>query len=170
MAKLGCYFEIQDIAERPYPILHLVFKSQASPYKFAHYFKDIEENISKIEAAWEVRISDMSLDNPQFRVLVGFAKTKSFTYVCIGKNHLQILDNNKLAKIPFNAGNNFKSFILKADANANTFSLYEDNNPKVLYSGKLTPDKNMINKINFGDGSGLIHGEVDLSYFGCNIE
>lgn len=166
----GAWFEIKEIAERPYPVLHLVSKGEKPPFKFGHYNKDFDEEFSEIEIGWELRIGDMSLDTPQFRVLAQLEKSGSLTYVGCGKDAIFVFENNVQKRIPYEMGEGFKAFVLKANGNDNSFAVYEKGKPNPIYVGKMTKVGNVGNKVQIGDGSNQIHGEVDLAYLGINYK
>ena len=171
----GAWWEVQEIAERPHPILHIENKGETPPFKFAHYAANLSsaatQDFDTCEIAWELRLNDMSVNTEQFRTLVKMKKSCSFTYVGNAKDKIVVLDNNKLVTIPFNHGMNFNAFVLKVNAKTNTFSLYKDGSDKPLYTGKLTNDSPKTNNhIQFGDGSSSVFGSCDLSYFGYSFK
>ena len=164
----GTWFEIQKIAERPHPVLHLEFKGQVNPFRFSHYVKDIDQDINGMEIGWECRISDMSLDTPQFRVLAQLEKSGSFTYVGCGKDAIFVFENSKQQRIPCDIGEGFNTYKLEVDAKSNSFIVFV--NDKQIYKGTMVKQSGSVNKIQVGDGSNQIEGAVDLSYLGFNYK
>ena len=165
----GTWYEIMQIAERPHPVLHLELKGQEAPFRFSHYVKDIDEDINGIEVGWELRVSDMSLDTPQFRVLVQLEKSSSLTYVGCGKDAIFVFEDNKQKKIPCKIGDGFNSYKLITNAKTNSFIAMV--NGKEVYRGKMNKQSGEIsNKLQIGDGSNQVHGAVDLSYLGFKYE
>ena len=173
--NLGAWWQIQEIAERPHPVLHLENKGVNPPLKFAHYSANLsgqaKMDFNSCEVAWECRLSDMSATGEQFRVFARLQKSCSFTYVGIAKDKIIVIDNNAIKTIPFNAGTDFHEFVLKLDAPSNSFALYADGKGTPIYKGKLTKaEPNSNNHIQFGDGSGSVFGGVDLSFFGYSFK
>ena len=151
--------------------MHLVLKGLVPSHKFSHFYKEGPAKASYAEAAWEVRIEDFEQKGEQFRVLLRLQDDMGFVYVAVGKDHLFIMDNNRVAKIPYNMGHNFKAFVLKADGVSKTFELFEQGSNKSLYKGKLTPNTHSYNNyIQIGDGSTAVFGEVSLSYIGVSFK
>ena len=37
----GTWYEIQKIAERPHPVLHMEFKGTTHPFAFSHYYANL---------------------------------------------------------------------------------------------------------------------------------
>ncbi|MBQ9788054.1 MAG: exo-alpha-sialidase [Lentisphaeria bacterium] len=161
------WYEIIEIAERPYPVLHLEFKGEEPPFRFSHYAKDIAEDINGMEVGWELRVSDMSLDTPQFRALVQLEKNSLLTYVGCGKDAIFVFEDGKQKKIPCKIGDGFNSYKLITDAKTKSFTALV--NGKEVYRGKMVEQNGEItNRLQIGDGSNQVHGAVDLSYLGFN--
>ncbi len=171
-AQNNTWWEIQKIAERPYPVLHLELKGEARPYRFANYRTNLQgvEPYSKVKIGWELRVNDHGTDAPQFQVLCSFAQTSSFAVVEFTKNKILLKSNNQPIEIPYDLHGKFKAFELHADANNATWKLV-DGTGKLISEGKLNPNKNHFdNRIQFGDGSNGVAGSVDLSYIGYDLQ
>lgn len=172
--NLGTWWQVQEIAERPHPILHLENKGVNPPVKFAHYSANLsgqaKMDFNTCEVAWECRLTDMSVNGEQFRVLARLKKSGSFTYVAVTKDGIIVLDNNKAKKIPCKIGADFHSFVLKLDAASNSFVLYVDGKDTPICQGKLTATNVKDNYLQFGDGSAAVFGGVDLSYLGYSFK
>ena len=166
--KHGTYWEVREIAERPQPVLHMSFKGEKPPFKFAHCYKNIDDdNCSFAEAGWEVRVNE-NVKSPQFRVVLTL-KGYGQAFVGCGREALMIQDEGKLKTVPFDAGTKFNDFDLKADGKKGTFVLYV--NGKEFYSGKLTKVSSTAGtKIHVGDGSNQVYGSCDLTYLGFTFK
>ncbi len=162
----GTWWEIQEIAERPHPVLHLVFKGEKDPLKFSHFYTTNFERCSEFDIRWELRIGDQGIKTPQFRVVAKMEKNTCSTYVACAKDGIHVSDNGKNVVIPFDASTKFNSYVLKTNADSKTFQLFVNGSDKPIYSGKMTHANKANNYIQFGDGSNSVYGEVDLSYFG----
>ncbi|MBQ9789523.1 MAG: exo-alpha-sialidase [Lentisphaeria bacterium] len=168
-ASKGVWYEVQKIAERPHPVLHLELKGEEAPFKFAHYLKNLDGAVNELEIGWEIRISDMSINQPQFRILTQMEKNASLVYVACAKDAILVFDGKAQKRVPLNVGEGFNSYKLKTNAATNSIEVYF--NGKKVYTGTAHKQSDGIcNRIQLGDGSGQIYGAVDLSYLGFNIK
>ena len=165
----GTWFEVREIAERPYPVLHLSFMGEKSPFKFSYFEKAIDDEVSKAKATWEVRVNE-NVASPQMRVVVTL-KGYGQTLVGCGRESLLIQDGKAMKTVPFNGGTNFNNFELEVNGKDGTFVLYTNGDKKPFYQGKLAPvSSTACTRIQIGDGSNQIYGTCDLSYIGFTFE
>lgn len=167
--KNGVWWDVREIAERPHPVLNLAFKGEVSPFKFAHYYKNLDDNYTTASVGWEVRVNE-NVESPQMRVLVTL-KGYGQTFVGCGKDSLMVQELEGMKTIPFDAGNKFNAFELKVDGKAGTFDIYVNGSTKPFYTGKLAKvSKDTPSRIRVGDGSNQIYGSCDLSYLGFTFK
>ena len=168
--KYGTFWEIREIAERPQPVLHMSFKGENPPYKFAHCYKDIDDlNCSVAEAGWEVRVNE-NVETPQFRVVLTL-KGYGQTFVGCGRESIMFYEGGQFKTIPFDAGTKFNEFHLRVDGKKGSFELYVNGGKEPFYTGKLSPiSATATSKIHVGDGSNQIYGSCDLSYLGFTFK
>ena len=168
----GTWAEIQKIAERPHPILHMEFKGKTHPFAFSHYYANLEGNADydKAKIGFEVRLADLSLSGGQFMVLCKLKKAGGFALIRIAAENIEYRENGVEKKVPYDAKNGFHAFRLEVDANTKTFSLYNDSNNKVLIKNAKITNGPGANFLQVGDGSNQVFGAVDLSYFGYTLE
>ncbi|MBQ9788824.1 MAG: exo-alpha-sialidase [Lentisphaeria bacterium] len=168
----GTWAEVQKIAERPHPILHMEFKGKAHPFAFSHYYANWSTNAeySKVKIGFEVRLADLSLKNGQFMVLCKLKKAGGFALVRCAAENIEYRENGVEKKVPYDMRSGFHAFRLEVDANGRTFSLYNDSNNQCLIKNAKLSNASGGNFLQVGDGSSQVFGAVDLSYFGYTVE
>ncbi len=168
----GAWYEIQNIAERPHPILHMEFKGLVHPYSISHYYANLSPaaEYEKGKVGFEIRLGDMAEKRPQFIVLFGLKKSNVSAFIKFTVDGLECISAGKTVKVPYPMGLKFYAFRLEIDGNTKTYKVFEDNTGKVLFSGATTDSNRNCNHLLLGDGSAQVFGAVDLSYFGYTLE
>ena len=169
----GTSFEVQEIAERPHPVLNLKQYGKSDKMaRFCHFMGTFNLQDNAIQIGFEVRLRDAVTSKGQFNVAYTFPsklgeKAKHLS-LAIGKDKIYYFDNGKPKTIPFNTGIlQFKAFEIKSSLIDNNYSVYELGQSTPIFTanlGDMAPAETSI--FRWGDGSSLNEGEADVSYIG----
>ncbi|MBQ9788660.1 MAG: exo-alpha-sialidase [Lentisphaeria bacterium] len=169
----GTSFQVQEIAERPHPVLNLKQYGKSDKMaRFCHFMGTFNLQNDAIAIGFEVRLRDAATAKGQFNVAYSFPsklgeKAKYLSFA-IGRDKIYYFDNGKPRSVDFDMGVlHFKSFEVKTSLAEGTYSVYELGKNTPIFTAALglsNPAETSI--FRWGDGSSLNEGEVDVAYVG----
>lgn len=167
------WYEIRKIAERPYPVLHLENRGTTDPQKFSHFLGAVPPGTERLAVGFEMRLEDAAENRPQFAVRFSLEgkdpdSPNLFGWIGFGVKELSCRTDGKIVKVPCELGTAFHAFTLDADTKSGSYRLFRKGEKTPLFTGKLTPSRDIPLGITWGDGATDVFGAVDLSYIGWN--
>jgi len=175
-----CYYEIRNIPERPYPVLHVVShgdntKQAGSDYANLNHSESIGY-CSKVKLEMEMRMNDAVEPRPNGQIhifvpagLSDLTPNGYHGYVAMGAKEVIFTEEGTQKRVPCDLRFGvFHKYTYIIDAKANRQELFIDDAKEPVFSAKLTLNPSGTSVI-FGDGSANIYGDVDLSYIGWKV-
>ncbi len=170
--------DVVEIPERPHPVLRLVSHGTREDGGEWASFSAAAKMIGakKVRVATEFRLGDMGETRPQFHLaaVAGAASDEEKGYQAYVRIYLDRIEmyqaEGPLKVLPYDIGTDkFHAFVLEADAETKTASLYIEGEDKPILTTTMPKALGGAN-VSIGDGSAAIYGSTDVSYFGWSAE
>ena len=167
------YYEIVEIAERPYPVLRIIShgdKDKAPGTQWSLFrSQNMPTTVDKLEIGFETRLGDADAKGTQF-VVFGVVSSKdkehSLGYAALALDKVWYYDGSSYKSVPCDIGTNkFHTFRISLDGNAGTWTMTRVGDDKPLFTAKLGKSDG-VPKVCWGDGSAGVFGSNDLGFIG----
>ncbi len=172
----GNVLAIQNIAERPHPVLHFEHHGQGQDKWPNIMAGEVDDDARVIRGELQLRVNDLGEPLPQFRCRVSLNdgihdEGSLFAAVDFAKDHIScIAPGGHHVKVPFDFQNAFHTFTIEADARINEYKVFEKGKDKPLFVGKMDYHAQIPPGFMFGDGASEVQGSADLAYIGYTAE
>ncbi|MDD3154242.1 MAG: sialidase family protein [Victivallaceae bacterium] len=170
-AKCESYFEFQEIAEYPHPVMHFGNKgvgTKTPGSQFSHFaiFFARGQLPGNFSFGAELRLTDPAEKRCQFGFRIALpaasGKGSNFGWIGIAVDRIEYRDNGELKSYKIDLGTKFHKF--EATTGNGKYTIVCDG--KKIAEAKLAYNKDIGPGFTFGDGATAVYGEADLAWVG----